>query len=730
MSIFGDQFKVENYIKSNDSLNKNSFIETGDYEGTNYDYIDYTPVDVENAIEWSKQTGYPIIYPTRNIAELENLWDNWNSYHLKVRMDSDDASMEYFGVDNTTHYKYLKSGFLKDDIKVDVIGESSYFIGDIITSHRAFAENNDIDTSTRAEDLLSLLNRKNEAYEDIIIKDMVDKSTSNYIASNQNIRYDVIPFEDLPFFTPDEMIDFGVNNANPEDNFYGCEPIANVISEDTDEWFTSYCNACVGFGYDYNPIKWKDSVSKLFLKMNIADNKDPYKQAILNLGWPPEAEFSPENRVKAKKRVKELLNTGSTQFVDLTGMDAEDFTEAAVVELKEDEALYPVFIVLHEGKTVMSAAIKKVTNSLYSHASISFDPEMKTMYSYGIEGSEKGLIGGFIEEHIKDKDPDRHMAIFTIFLKKQDWDKLKSIIEDFVKNVGKTSYSYINLLVSHIFKIPMNMNKKMVCSQFVDRVLKLIDIDISKKNSSLVSPADFERFAKENKKIYILFDDFVYKFNPRRIKNLIKRLSFKAEPIKESSINIIEDMITNIRSLSGLQELYYDIDKMDKYTKKIYDVMIAPCLEAECYLEAKDIPVQFDKDGNLFIKNIKKRDYEGEYSKSHKLLRKYEETGNIEGMKYELCKLWMMNSVIESNLNSKKFKKLPSYAIESSKEHKARAKILNDFNYFLGVVLKEEADFNFEEYFNNSPFSDAMIKINKDTIIWSGRLLKMLIKNL
>lgn len=708
--------------------------------GSEFEGVSYTPFDGSKAMEWSRETGYPIIYPTRTLEDLEELWNNFNLYPEHVRIVSDDKSVEIFGICNTEHYKYLKSIYVKEDIpKVQDEEIVESFIGDAIISHQTFAMNEDVDTSTRAKDLLRLICRNNESYEGYIISDIVDKSTTQYKLSNQNLKFDTIPFEDLPFFTPEEMIDFGVNQANPEDNFYGCEPISNIFSEDGmnwDTWFNQYCHSCSGYYRNYNPIDWLSSMRNLFIKRDTAADPNPYNQAILSLGWPPEADFTSENRIKATKRLKSKLldMNGSVQFVDLTGMNPGKVNESAVIE---DTKLYPVFIVLEEGKSILSAAIKKVTNSNYSHAAISFDPTMETMYSYGIEGSENGMKGGFIKEHIKDKDPDRHMAVFAIFLKKEDWQKLKDIIEDFIKNVEKTSYSYINLLISHIFNIPMNMSKKMVCSQFVDKILKLVDIDLSKKNSSLVNPADFEKYAKENKKIYILFDDFVAKFKPSRIKGLVTRLSKKATPIKESilwtdDLGIVFEMMNNIDNLAMLQEISRNInlDTIDSSARKIYESMIAPCLEAEVYIEAKDFPVQFDKDGNLFVKNIKKRDYEGEYAKCHRLLRKYKESGNIEGIKYELCKLWMMNSVIEEKLHSKKFEELPSFAVESSKEHKARAKILNDFNHFLNVVLEEEPDFNFEEYFNQSPFNDALIKINKDTIIWSGRLLKALMKSL
>ena len=709
---------------------------------TEFKDIEYTPKDIERAIEWTNQNGIPIIRPMNNLEDLEELWRTFCSYPYKFRIRSNDESTRIFGIDNLEHYKYLKSEYVKEvipyKIEKDVQDMIEYTImNDPINLHKVFAKNESVSALSKAEDLLGLITKQNEAYTDYLITGVVDDAIHNHLTTHNDIHYDLMPYDDTPFFSPEEMIDFGVNQANPEDNFYGVSPITDVISEDMENWFKEYCEACCGYGREYNGAKWADTVRKLFLKRESAADPAPYNQAILNLGWPPESEFSPKNRALASKRLKYRLNDlcgGSTQFIDLTDMEPGEINEASVVE---DSKLYPVYIVLTEGKTAFSSAIKKVTKSIYSHAAISFDSELSEMYSYGVEGSDK-LTGGFAKEHIKDKDPDRHMAVFTIFLKKEDRDKLWDTVDSFIKNSKKTGYSYINLLVSHIFHIPMDMDTKMVCSQFVDKVLKLTDIDISHKDSSLVNPSDFEKFAKENKKIYILFNDLVANYKPAKIASIIKRISKKALPIKEQilwtdSLGIVFEMMNNIRNLTALQELStkIDISELDHRAKAIYEAFIVPCLEAEEYfVEAKDFPIQFDKDGNLFIRNIKRRDYESEYAKSHRLLRKYEEAENLEGIKYELCKLWTMNSAIEATLNSKKFNELPSEAIASSKEHKARAKILNDFNYFLKVVLKEEPDFNFQEYYDHSPFSDALIKINKDTVIWSGKLLKMLIKSL
>lgn len=695
----------------------------------------YTDYDRDDAKRYMDDTGYPIITPCANLSELEKMWDNYNSYPHKIRRESDWKSIEIFGIDNEEHYKLLKGHYSSkediDPIEVDDIINESY-LGDQILSHKTFATNESVTTSDRAQDLLNLSITKTENYDRILTHNIIDKSVNEYIGTHQNVNYDVIPFEDLPFYTPDEIID---NLPDAEADPIGDAISAGIISENMSNWFNDYCNACSGMGYNYDSLEWKHSIEKLMLAKKKAEDdktKDIIDKALTGLGW-PDVDYTPRNAVIATKRVKSIMNQGSTEFVDLTGMKEEnDYQEAAAVS--EDDILYPVFITLHEGKSAFSAAIKGFTHSTFSHAAISFDPALKKMYSFGIEGSKKGAVGGFITENIETKPADKHVAVYAIFLKKPDFDKLKNNIEDFIENVGKTTYSYINLLLGYVFRIPLNMKRSMVCSQFVDRMLKLIDVDISKKSSAYVAPGDFEKYANENKKIYILYDGLVGKFKGSRIKSIIKRISSKAEPIKESfSVKYLDPiyttltMIDSCHSVGMLREFDEKLDKSNLSTDamKIYETMLKPCIYAEAYFnEAKDLPVKFDQDGNLFIKNIKKRDYEAEYAKSHKLLKKYEEAKNVNGIKYELCRLWAMNTVIEEKLHSNKFKNLPSIAIASSKEAKARAKILNDFNYYMSKALKYDPEFNFQEYYNESPFNDAVLKIDKNTVKWSAQLAK------
>jgi hypothetical protein len=146
--------------------------------------------------------------------------------------------------------------------------------------------------------------------------------------------------------------------------------------------------------------------------------------------------------------------------------------------------------------------------------------------------------------------------------------------------------------------------------------------------------------------------------------------------------------------------------------------VITPSIE---YIEEKkEFPVQFDDDGNLLIKSINKIDFEQEYSKSHKLLLSYEKSDNIEGIKFELARLWFLNQVLEQRLHDAKFKS------SKDKYNKARARILNDFKKYLDLVVEKE-QFNFAEYYDSTPFSNATYKINKSTLKYTGEFLKKLI---
>ena len=89
-------------------------------------------------------------------------------------------------------------------------------------------------------------------------------------------------------------------------------------------------------------------------------------------------------------------------------------------------------------------------------------------------------------------------------------------------------------------------------------------------------------------------------------------------------------------------------------------------------------------------------------------------------MKHELYKLWYLNLLLERKIYKNK---------KPEKEyHDMRARILNDFNKYLKIVNKAEPDFDFTSGYEESPYSDAAIKIHSHTLKYGVKYSKSLFK--
>lgn len=140
-------------------------------------------------------------------------------------------------------------------------------------------------------------------------------------------------------------------------------------------------------------------------------------------------------------------------------------------------------------------------------------------------------------------------------------------------------------------------------------------------------------------------------------------------------------------------------------------------------LQEKGIGFEFDARGNLFVKNfLKNKSYQSVYMESHRLLMEYDRANNIEGMKYELAKMYYINLKISEDLikqdRTKKDKELV----------KIRARVLNDFHKYLKVVLKNDKQFNFSNYYQRSEFCDDSFVITAPTLKHAGKYAKIAMK--
>jgi calcineurin-like phosphoesterase family protein/uncharacterized C2H2 Zn-finger protein len=139
--------------------------------------------------------------------------------------------------------------------------------------------------------------------------------------------------------------------------------------------------------------------------------------------------------------------------------------------------------------------------------------------------------------------------------------------------------------------------------------------------------------------------------------------------------------------------------------------------------------VQIDADGNLLLNLREKSDFMARYNTSHRLLKIYMETENVEGVKHELCKLWYMYQIIERFYGKGQGVNLavPGATKRQQEALKAKAFILNDFTNGLRWINKREPDFNFDAYFAQTPYNTDVIKVDEQKIKGVKKLINALL---
>ena len=267
------------------------------------------------------------------------------------------------------------------------------------------------------------------------------------------------------------------------------------------------------------------------------------KQSILDLGWNPEIPFNRKNRLKASERVSKILDDTIPKDVFISLNNIIDPGEDIMEEQADRRTHKPILLIFTQGKTpIISQGIKFVTKSSYSHASISFDPELNEVYSYNMRGENFG----FIRENLSSFQ-DNVISVMAFFAPNNIVQTLKNKIKDFQEN--KTTFDlriFFNKIL-HIDHKVSNNEYKQVCSTFVDTVLKSGGINLV-GDTEIPDPGQLYNGAKTMpNKIIEVFQDIATKYDGKRVKRKLNLLYDQGTlAINESSVyyndnNILEE---------------------------------------------------------------------------------------------------------------------------------------------------------------------------------------------
>ncbi|PWU67594.1 MULTISPECIES: hypothetical protein [Gracilibacillus] len=172
-----------------------------------------------------------------------------------------------------------------------------------------------------------------------------------------------------------------------------------------------------------------------------------------------------------------------------------------------------IYIMLSDTGTLFTSVIKKYTRAPYNHASISFDSELKEMYSFGRKKPKNPLYGGFVKEDVLtgtfNQYRDTTCVIYKLKVTNREIEKMKRILHIFIKNDDKFLYNILGVIGVSL-KEPIEFSNSYFCSQFVAEILKRSGIHLWDKLPAMVTPDDF----RTNERMQLIYEGKLYEFEP------------------------------------------------------------------------------------------------------------------------------------------------------------------------------------------------------------------------
>lgn len=143
-----------------------------------------------------------------------------------------------------------------------------------------------------------------------------------------------------------------------------------------------------------------------------------------------------------------------------------------------------MYIVLSSTGSVAGETIAKVTNKDYSHSSLSFDEDLKTIVSYN--GGENIYSPGLNVESLE-FFYQKEKANVLIYRLKANYHQKKEILDNIrIINEEGSSYNVLGLFWPYSHR-----NNIMFCSQFVYTMLSKVRLNYFDKRPETVKPTDF-----------------------------------------------------------------------------------------------------------------------------------------------------------------------------------------------------------------------------------------------
>ena len=325
--------------------------------------------------------------------------------------------------------------------------------------------------------------------------------------------------------------------------------------------------------------KYYDTIERLQLELESAsaERKIELEDSILKLGWFPYKKINGDTIKEARERQAKWFNENmQVNIIDISkynikpSNDILNETEGITGDVNR---LQPIFLSFISTNNLIGKLIKGYTKSYWTHAGIALDSKLDKIYTFSAKEMNRKKNGGFRIESLKlYSDLEINDLLVLCFF--VDQDIKKKIIEElkfYEKNQSSTKYDKLNY-----FNIAFNLKKdsnsmQMVCSQFVDYILKLAGIDITNKSSNLVTPKDLSNADNNAINIYALFEGKINNYKQKEIDSRIKLLldTLDYSKLCATTSDNMKNNIQNSKIIESFLEVCTDNEEINSILREV-----------------------------------------------------------------------------------------------------------------------------------------------------------------
>ena len=410
-------------------------------------------------------------------------------------------------------------------------------------------------------------------------------------------------------------------------------------------------------------------------------------------------------------------NVGSSfDFENETGYRFEMLDKVKFVdrinESTSNDKLYPVYVLCVHTGTLLANIIKKATGSHFSHCTISFDSSLKNMYSFGRKVKMTEMSNGsFVKESIKNPpytNKDVTYALYCIPVTEDQLNAMKKRLEYFVKNKTKFRYDFGGL-IKNFFGIADNPEQRWFCSRFVADIINA-GSEPGKpmiREPSLMRPEDFlyTNFAQ-----YIT-SGLIADYDQVLVDKITTKL-LRIETIKRAKQKVLQN-----RELAMAESCVLDLNPYDVLGESVFDYQMLTMDESavdKFLLYLKSFKVRFDKDGNVIIHRREVNQLDKYFREANSMLKANMKAGNVQGVIDQLCRVYYMINLINRHyLNSTTVQNNKVNGDLKKELTDLRSVMMNVFQQYLKWVTVKDPQFNFQNAYDSSKYSDTVNIPNK-----------------